>query len=598
MFSKPSTAKIDFFSQLLQHIDHPVCVINSSYKIEKCNLAFDQTFPPTSILNRSLFSNKLLHESLSQVWEGQTVQYISELENQIFELKLSPLHNAGETFGLIQFFPKSTQTFDSEQALQYKYIVDHIHEVLFQTDALGNWVFLNQAWSDIFEYTLEESLGRPFYEFLHPEDVRKNELLFAPLINQQKSYCKHIIRYISKSHKIKWIEVFATLVIGRNGEVLGTSGTLRDITNEKENARINTILSHNVQDIVCIHDLEGKYLYVSPSISLLTGYCPEELLGQSHYDFFHPDDKVKIVSIPNSSADSEVRYISYRFRKKNNEYVWIETSVKIFFDDYDICDRMITSSRSIQEHKLVEESMMKSLQREKELNQLKSRFVNMTSHEFRTPLATIRSSAEIIEAYIKLEKLTYNEKITKQLDNIQSEIHRISNLISETLLIGKIESQQLTVHREEVNVIELINFAINRQNQQQKDHRITELEVVGEVPKIWLDPQHFIHILDNLISNAFKYSLGKRNPIISVSSEKNQLEIQIKDFGIGIPLTEQGKMYSSFFRAKNVGIIEGTGLGLVIVKNLVQLNNGHIYFVSSENQGTTFFLDFTIDQIY
>jgi hypothetical protein len=90
MFSKPSTAKIDFFSQLLQHIDHPVCVINSSYKIEKCNLAFDQTFPPTSILNRSLFSNKLLHESLSQVWEGQTVQYISELENQIFELKLSP----------------------------------------------------------------------------------------------------------------------------------------------------------------------------------------------------------------------------------------------------------------------------------------------------------------------------------------------------------------------------------------------------------------------------------------------------------------------------------------------------------------------------
>jgi signal transduction histidine kinase len=187
---------------------------------------------------------------------------------------------------------------------------------------------------------------------------------------------------------------------------------------------------------------------------------------------------------------------------------------------------MITSSRSIQEHKLVEESMMKSLQREKELNQLKSRFVNMTSHEFRTPLATIRSSAEIIEAYIKLEKSTYNEKITKQLDNIQSEIHRISNLISETLLIGKIESQQLTVHREEVNVIELINFAINRQNQQQKDHRITELEVVGEVPKIWLDPQHFIHILDNLISNAFKYSLGKRNPIISVSSEKNQLKFK------------------------------------------------------------------------
>lgn len=595
MFSNITTIKSDFFSQLIQHIDHPVCIINSFFQIEKCNLSFNQTFPPSSILSSSFFSNKLLQESLSQVWEGQTIQYITELENQIFELKLSPLANSDDIYGLIQFFPKSAQTFDSEQALQYKYIVDHIHEVLFQTDAVGNWVFLNQAWSDIFEYTLEESLGRPFYEFLHPEDVRKNELLFAPLINQQKSYCKHIIRYISKSHKIKWIEVFATLVIGKNGEVLGTSGTLRDITNEKENARINTILSHNVQDIVCIHDLEGKYLYVSPSISQLTGYCPEELLGQSHYDFFHPEDKAKIISISNSSANNDVSYISYRFKKKDDEYVWLETSVKVFFDDYDICDRMITSSRSIQEHKLVEESMMKSLQREKELNQLKSRFVNMTSHEFRTPLATIRSSAEIIEAYTKLDKSTYYEKITRQLENIQSEISRISSLIHETLLIGKIESQQLTVHREHVDVIELIEFIINRQNQQQKDHRITELEVIGEVQKIWIDPQHFIHILDNLISNAFKYSLNRPNPVVSVNFEKYHLRLQIKDFGIGIPPSEQGKIYSSFFRAKNVGTIEGTGLGLVIVKNLIQLNNGNIHFVSTENQGTTFYLDFTCE---
>lgn len=595
MFSSNTTIKRDFFSQFIEHIDHPVCVINSSLQIEINNLAFDKTFPPTSTLSSSFFSNKLLHESLDYMWEGQTIQYITELENQIFELKLSPIKDGDDAFGLIQFFPKSTQTFDSEQALQYKYIVDHIHEVLFQTDAIGNWVFLNQAWSNIFEYTLEESLGRPFYEFLHPEDVRKNELLFAPLINQQKNYCKHIIRYISKSHKIKWIEVFATLVIGKNGEVLGTSGTLRDITNEKENARINTILSHNVQDVVCIHDLEGKYLYVSPSISQLTGYCPEELLGQSHYDFFHPDDKAKIISITNSSSNNDVCYISYRFKMKNDDYVWLETSVKVFFDDYDICDRMITSSRSIQEHKLVEDSMMKSLQREKELNQLKSRFVNMTSHEFRTPLATIRSSAEIIEAYTKLEKSTYNDKIIKQLDTIQTEISRIASLISETLLIGKIESQQLTVHREEVDIIALMTFIINRQNQQQKDHRITELEVIGKIPKVWIDPQHFIHILDNLISNAFKYSSNKPNPVVSVSFEKGQLRLQIKDFGIGIPPLEQGKIYSSFFRAKNVGTIEGTGLGLVIVKNLVQLNNGNIYFVSIQNQGTTFYLDFTTD---
>ena len=163
-------------------------------------------------------------------------------------------------------------------------------------------------------------------------------------------------------------------------------------------------------------------------------------------------------------ANHETSYISYRFKKKNGEYIWLETSLKVFFDDYDICSRIITSSRSIQERKLVEESMLKSLQREKELNQLKTRFVNMTSHEFRTPLATIRSSAEIIEAYTKIADFQQKDKILKQLINIQSEISRISNLINETLLIGKMESQQLTVHREEVDVVEQAQFVISRQN--------------------------------------------------------------------------------------------------------------------------------------
>lgn len=595
MLINTATIEDDFFAQLIQHIDHPICIINTQFQILKYNPAFVQTFPHSDIQPITLFTNKQLRESMTQASHGQTIQYITELENQIFELKLSPLKNDNTDYILIQFFPKSIQTFDSEQALQYKYIVDNVHDILFQTDAEGNWVFLNQAWINIFEYSLEESLGRPFYEFLHPEDVQKNALLFAPLIAQQKSYCKHIIRYISKSGKIKWIEVFATLVIGKNGEVLGTSGTLRDITNEKENARINTILSHNVQDIVCIHNLEGKYLYVSPSISQLTGYSPEELLGQCHFDYFHPDDKRKFIAIQNNASNHNLSYISYRFKKKNGEFLWLETSLKVFFDDYDICDRMITSSRSIQDRKLAEESMLKSLQREKELNQLKLRFVNMTSHEFRTPLATIRSSAEIIEAYTRLSDFTQKEKITKQLDNIQSEISRISNLINETLLIGKMESQQLTVHREEVDIVELTKFIINRQNQQQKDQRQVQLEIIGQTHKIWIDPQHLIHILDNLISNAFKYSSNRPNPIIIMSFEKYQFNFQIKDFGIGIPSSEQGKIYSSFFRANNVGKIEGTGLGLVIVKNLVQLNNGSIHFKSTENQGTTFYLNFATE---
>lgn len=590
MFSKISTIDSGILDSIIQDFDHCICIVNTKYQLIDGNQAFLSNFPNNGLGLDFLSNNKQFKESLEQAFKGAKIQYITKLNNRIFEIKISIQVVENESLALVQFFPKSSQTFDSEQALQYKYIVDHVHDVLFQTDASGNWVFLNQAWTNIFDYTLEESLGRPFYEFLHPEDVQKNALLFAPLIAQQKIYCKHIIRYISKAGSVKWIEVFATLVIDKLGAVTGTAGTLRDITNEKEKTRINSILSSNVQDIVCIHDLEGNYLYVSPSISLLTLYSPEELLGKSHYDFVHPDDRGRFMAI--EGANHETSYISYRFKKKNGEYIWLETSLKVFFDDYDICSRIITSSRSIQERKLVEESMLKSLQREKELNQLKTRFVNMTSHEFRTPLATIRSSAEIIEAYTKIADFQQKDKILKQLINIQSEISRISNLINETLLIGKMESQQLTVHREEVDVVEQAQFVISRQNQQQKDFREAKLIVLGKQYKIWIDPQHLIHILDNLLTNAFKYSEGKPEPIILIRFEKCQLSIEVKDFGMGIPYEEQHKIYSSFFRANNVSKIEGTGLGLVIVKNLVQLNEGNIRFESVENQGTTFFIDF------
>ncbi len=476
----------------------------------------------------------------------------------------------------------------SAQQERYQYVIDNVHDILFQTDATGNWIFLNKAWTTIMQYSLEESLGKPFFNFLHPEDVNKNQLLFEPLVNRQKSYCKHVIRYLNKAGETKWIEVFATLSLDENDQIVGTAGTLKDLTNEMKNAHIYELLSNNVKDLVCIHDLEGRYLYVSPSIKHLTGFEPNELVGQTPYDFIHPDDLSRIAEkhAEIRSTINSVNHVDYRFRKKAGGYVWLEANARVFFDEYDIAYRVISSSREVEARKRAEESMMKALLREKELNELMAKFVNFASHEFRTPLATIQSSTEIIEAYT--QHIAQPQRVHKHTHLIHAEIDRITRLIDEILLIGKIDSDQVVAKKEPVYLLDVLSKVIHRQNALQKDGRTVQLMIKGQATAIYVDAQQLDLSIDNLLSNAFKYSLGKPNPIVTVQFEPTQVKILIQDFGIGIPTDEQEKLFTSFFRANNVGRIKGTGLGLVIVKNFIELNGGSVSFESTLQQGTTF----------
>ena len=410
-----------------------------------------------------------------------------------------------------------------------------------------------------------------------------------PSFEKKKTTSKHLARFITQTGEIKWIKASVTFISDAKGFVIGATGTLRDITRQKENAHIYELLSNNVKDLVCIHDLEGTLLYISPSIKQITGYEPQDLLGKKLSDYYHPDDLKLVDKEQLPFAGTTSSYISYRFRNADGEYVWLETNSKVFFDDYDLTHRIITSSREINDRKRTEEILMTSLQKEKELNDLKTLFVNVASHEFRTPLSTIRSSTEIIQLIDKDQ----NPHIKKHVNIIGSQIDRITSLMNEILIVGKIESNNLSCNKERVNVIELVKSCFEGQNALQKDGRTIEFKVTGIPAIAEIDPLHLNLILDNLVSNAFKYSRNRPNPILSLSFYENSFEIIIQDFGIGIPAEVKNKIFNSFYRASNVGRIEGTGLGLVIAKNLVRLNGGKLNFESEESKGSTFILHFS-----
>lgn len=597
-------------NQFLDALDEFVFIVDAQYKIQAFNKSFSTlyfshfgTYPEIGqegLMNKSPQLGELVINSFKRGFSGERFKINSQVNAIYLEFTVSPIFDVNEAIKyLVVSAYETTRTNNlikkvSAQEKKYQYVVENIHEVIFQTDTLGNWTFLNKAWTKIFQYSIEESLNTPFYSYLHPDDVKKNELLFEPLINRKKNNCRHAIRYIDKMGTVKWIRVFATLLLNENDEIIGTTGTLRDITGEKMNAHFSDLLSNNVKDLIGIYDLKANFLYVSPSSKEMLGFEPHEMLGKSIYEFFHPDDISFIEERHKMILDRELldSTIDYRLLKKNGEYLWVETTYKVFFDEYDVEDRVISLSRDISIKKMAEEGMMQALQKEKELNELKSRFVAMTTHEFKTPLSTISSSAEIIEMYLERTLDINPENIIKQVKNINVEVLRMTNMMDTSLFLGKIEANKTEVHKEEIDLVVLIQYIVDRQVRHQKDKRNLKFELQGAAKKVFIDAQHLEHILDNLISNAFKYSQNKPNPAIILTFNESNFTIDIIDYGLGIPQNQHKKVYSSFFRGDNVRDIKGTGLGLLIVHNLVKMNGGKITFESEENQGTTFTLEF------
>jgi PAS domain S-box-containing protein len=229
-----------------------------------------------------------------------------------------------------------------------------------------------------------------------------------------------------------------------------------------------------------------------------------------------------------------------------------------------------------------------ALSKEKELSDLKSRFVSMASHEFRTPLSTILSSASLVAKYIKEEE---QDKRDKHILRIKSAVHNLTDILNEFLSIGKIEDGKVLTHVSRFNIQELLGGICNElQGIARKGQRII-YNHEGDT-EVELDITLLRNVFINLLSNAIKFS--SETGEIKVSSQVNEKDIifKVSDTGIGISASDQEHLFERFFRAANAVNIQGTGLGLHIVGKYVELLNGQIECQSELEKGTTFIITF------
>ncbi len=308
--------------------------------------------------------------------------------------------------------------------------------------------------------------------------------------------------------------------------------------------------------------------------------------------------EVSLSNFKNESDSFSIAFINDISRRKQTEnsvrlqQLELETiNLKIEDLNNDLEQKVVV--RTIQLEQAMEllekskEELTNSLSKEKELGDLKSRFVSMASHEFRTPLSTILSSASLLAKYIKTDE---QDKRDKHIMRIKSSVYNLTDILNEFLSIGKIEDGKIEANYSRFDIKEMIESLCNELQGIVKTGQQIQYTHQGNTMVI-LDATLLKNVFINLISNAIKFS--PENSLIKLSSDVgNEIVLNISDSGIGISTVDQAHLFERFFRANNAVNIQGTGLGLHIVGKYVELMNGKIECHSELEKGTNFTITF------
>ena len=251
-------------------------------------------------------------------------------------------------------------------------------------------------------------------------------------------------------------------------------------------------------------------------------------------------------------------------------------------------ERTLILKEALQKLEQSQEELSGALDKERQLNEIKSRFVSMASHEFRTPLTTVLSSASLISKYTSGDE---QEKRDKHIQRIKKSVNNLNDILEDFLSLGKLNEGKLETLLEEINLGELIADTLDEMKAIIKKDQYFELELRKDCNG-FTDKKLFRNIIINLVSNAVKFSEEGAKIVIRGNVKDGLASISVIDQGIGISDNDKEHLFSSFFRAANATNIQGTGLGLHIVKRYVDLLGGEVSVESELNKGTT--VNFTI----
>jgi len=329
-----------------------------------------------------------------------------------------------------------------------------------------------------------------------------------------------------------------------------------------------------VQTGIMIVNTDSYYItYVNLAAAKIIGMHKSQIINQSAFNFLLLDNSIFSKSFINLECSIKSASDNISPILVNSSEIAVDSSLLKIISFVDIT--------AIKE---AEQNIISSLLKEKELNFLKTKFISIVSHEYRTPLTTIKSSAQLLEMFIdKWPK----EKMAEHLIRIQHSVDFMIDMLNNVLLLNKKETNNFHYNPSE---FELISYCNQIKNEIMFGYQERQVEFIAstETKSVEMDKILLNHIITNLLTNSLKYSPLNTPVSFHITIEDDYAVFVIKDLGIGIADDEQKQLFQPFYRASNVGTISGTGLGLSIVKNCVELHKGSIVLVSNLNQGSEF----------
>ena len=382
---------------------------------------------------------------------------------------------------------------------------------------------------------------------------------------------------------VVWITLLRRQVARRTAELSAANAHLQD---EIQKRRRFVSVIEATSDLVAMASLDGQVLYLNRAGRRMME-LPDEvnIVGMKMWDFY-PEDVNRLfreVALPQGMRDGiwigEVRLLSATKREIPVSFVGLVIKTADGTPEHLAC-----VVRDLEERRRIEEDLRAALAAEKELSQLKSNFVSMVSHEFRTPLGAIQSSAELLHNYH--DRLT-PERREKLLSAIVTSTSDMARMMEDVLLLSQVETARYDVHRREVVLAELCHRLADEAASATRGRCPIHVQT-GAIPETaWGDEGLLRHIFNNLLSNAVKYSTPGVPVEFHLDKEGDHAVFTVRDRGLGIPAEEQTRLFQAFMRGSNVSQTPGTGLGLVIVHRCVTLHGGTVRVESALGRGTT-----------
>jgi PAS domain S-box-containing protein len=626
----------------------------------------------TDAWERAIMSNESFTLTLRYRMPDGSYHFFQERGKALVDADGKTLKIRGTTLDVHDLTEQQRALQESE--LRYRSIVEQSNEIIFTLSLQGELTFVSPSWTTWLGHDINDVVGQHFLNFVHPDDVPEIMEQMARVLSSGASVRNLDYRARHISGEWRWHRHSGALVRNADGVPLYYAGLAQDVTEKLLHHREIQALNVSLERRIAQRTAELEALNQELELQLEQRRRTEEALQNSRQNILamleNTDDSVwsldtnYVVTGFNTRFAELVRamfgksvavgdslhewiellqtagqpwhewysraFSGEQFRVEHRHVrtpdLYHEFSLNPIRDDDGTVMGVVVFARDISERKRAEEEILAALMREKELNTLKTRFVTMVSHEFRTPLTTIRSSAELLR---RSRQRLSEEKQQRYFAEVEQAVDMMTHLLDHVLFLGKAGANKITVTRWQTDLVDLFDSiiasmelasislassldsvhdaynghdAVLPENAQTtaaaqrirwhlRVEPLPENQIVQSVPDALLDERLVRQAITNLLSNALKYSPASSPVMMTVvvqTAEPTELVITIADNGIGIPEVDQRLLFEPFHRASNAGEIVGTGLGLAIVREIVELLGGTITCRSIVNEGTTF----------